>query len=350
MNNIKNEYEENKLKIKALNEKIDVLNLNSIEVKLVTGMCLAIIPWLVLVFLSPKLITILPPNLVQLLTIAAPTLIGFIGQNSFQKKFQTKEKLKKFSKAKSEKERDKEVIAYEIEREKLINYNKILNNSNTNLAFKNNLVSSLALDSKDKLESNIDDLNKALEDNKKKLDIISCKNVLKNNFFRIRDKFQNVVDKIGFTFVGGFAFMVLYYLPILAINNFSNIHLELSAFQALSPFLIGSLGIGAYFHKRRNDEKAVFNFFNNKLGKDALSDKINDTEKEDFSLDLDKIISDSSFIRTELEALKEVVNETSKEETEGKHEIKTDYDENTKEIVKEEKSKVKKLGTKHDLY
>ena len=278
MNNIIKKYEENNLKIKELDKKIKLLNSNSVEVKLTLGMIFAIIPWLVLVFLDPTLVKFIPLNLIQPLTIIIPTLIGFIGEQIFQKKFKFKERLASFSNSKTEKERDKEVITYEIEREKLINYNKVLNKSNVN----SYLIDSLTTNYKDKneLELNINRLNNLLKENQNKIDILSCKEVLKNNFFRIRDKLQNLIDQVGITIMGGFLFMVLYYLPILTITNFSNTNIELSMFETLSPFLFGSLVTGSYVYKKRLDSKKLFKFFNSKLGKDALNDKIDSKNKE----------------------------------------------------------------------
>ncbi len=344
MNNLMKKYEENNLKIKELNKKIKLLNSNSIEVKLTFGIIFAIIPWLVLVFLDPTLVKFIPLNLIQPLTIIVPTLIGFVGEHLFQKKFKFKENLTKFSKSKTEKERDKEVIFYEIEREKLINYNKILSKINANSSLMDSLPNNYK--NKEDLNLNINRLNNILKENKKKIDILSCKNVLKINFIRIRDKLQNIIDQIGFTFIGGFFFMFLYYLPILSINNFShNLNIELSIFEVLSPFLFGSLIVGSYFYKIRRDEKSVFRFFNSKLGKYALSDKINDNYKEDFKLELENIISESCIAKLELDKLTKDKEETKVIET-------PTYQEDNKEIIREEKVKVKvkKLGSRYDIH
>ena len=197
MNNLTKKYEENNLKIKELTKKINLLEANSLDVKLVTIMIFAIIPWLILVFLNPTLVKFIPVNLIQPLTI-----------------------------------------------------------------------------------------------------------------------------------VGGFLFMVIYHLPLLSINNFSNITIKLSTLELLSPLLLGSLIVSSYTYRKILDEKVIFKYFNKKLGKDALSDKINSKDKEDFNLELEKVIGISSLVKIELEKLKN----------------------DTKEIINEEKAKVKKLGTRYDLH
>lgn len=307
---LEKEYNENCTNINELNEKIRTIKANDLETKLTRAFAFSMIPWVATVLLSPAIINlgIIPINLISLLSIGVPTLIGITGEMLLTKKLKYKEKLESFSESKSQNEIIEESTRYEIEREKLRSSNKVLKKAFDNLEPEQYLFNSLSEnDSKSFEKLNIENIDEILEKNKKEIDIITTKKFLKEKFWRIRDRFQKVIDFIVISILGGIGFMTLYNTPTIAINLRNSIQLQTSILGIILPLGIGGLVCGGYYLKRIKDYTYAFRNVNQELGQEALSDseiinKIYNNDIENLDIELENLINDTCDVKLQLES------------------------------------------------
>lgn len=307
---LEKEYNENCTNINELNEKIRTIKANNFETKLTRTFAFSMIPWAATVLLSPAIINlgIIPINLISLLSIGVPTLIGITGEMLLTKKLKYKEKLESFSESKSQNEIIEESTRYEIEREKLRSSNKVLKKAFDNLEPEQYLFNSLSEnDSKSFEKLNIENIDEILEKNKKEIDIITTKKFLKEKFWRIRDRFQKVIDFIVISILGGIGFMTLYNTPTIAINLRNSIQLQTSILGIILPLGIGGLVCGGYYLKRIKDYTYAFRNVNQELGQEALSDseiinKIYNNDIENLDIELENLINDTCDVKLQLES------------------------------------------------
>ena len=307
---LEKEYNENCTNINELNEKIRTIKANDLETKLTRAFAFSMIPWVATVLLSPAIINlgIIPINLISLLSIGVPTLIGITGEMLLTKKLKYKEKLESFSESKSQNEIIEESTRYEIEREKLRSSNKVLKKAFDNLEPEQYLFNSLSKnDSKSFEKLNIENIDEILEKNKKEIDIITTKKFLKEKFWRIRDRFQKVIDFIVISILGGIGFMTLYNTPTIAINLRNSIQLQTSILGIILPLGIGGLVCGGYYLKRIKDYTYAFRNVNQELGQEALSDseiinKIYNNDIENLDIELENLINDTCDVKLQLES------------------------------------------------
>ena len=326
---LKKEYNENCTKISELSEKIRIIEKNDFETKSTIALLFSMLSWLAITFLLPTIIKtgIIPINLISPLSVVVPAFIGITGETLLTKKSNAKKEIKALSKSKSQKEIIAELTRYEIEREKLTSSNKVLEKAYDNLESKQNSFDLLSneynivekeSDSKsvEELNLNIEKITEILDQKKRKIDIITTKSVLQEKFWRIRDRVQKVIDIITIFMLGGSGFMMVYDMPIIAINNLgNNIQLQTSILGILAPFGIGGLVCGGYSLKRIKNRIYAFRNVNKELGQEALSEEIkrktynNDIER--FDIELENLINDACMIKLQLESERQKLDNAS---------------------------------------
>ena len=111
-------YKNNSSEIDVLDNKINILDVNSYDKKLNDFLTWAGIPCVFNVILLPNIINIstLPLNLLQTLNVSVPILIGIVGEKLSWKKIN--EEMKKVSSSKTYKQRIEELTRCEIDRDK----------------------------------------------------------------------------------------------------------------------------------------------------------------------------------------------------------------------------------------
>lgn len=321
---LEEEYNENCSKIDDLNEKIRALNANDFETKANCVMGFSILPWIASILVMPGIIKsgIIPLNLVQPLFVGIPALIGITAEELFTRKSNCRERLRKFSNSKTQKEKIEESTKYEIEKEKLRSANKILKKIYDDLLANENLINSHSISynitekdvderTKEEIDDSIKNINNILQKKQQEVDVATTKNVLKEKFWKVRDKFNRFSDILTFGMIGGMMFM-LYNMPIMMyLNQLENIQFQTSFLGALAPAIIGGIVCGCYGIKRRNNFTSAFKTINNELGDNAISE-FNDYEKEkQIDKNLENIIRDTCAIKLQLEIEKQKLENLS---------------------------------------
>lgn len=328
---LEEEYNENCSKIDDLDEKIRTICANDFELRTTCVMVFSILPWFASIFVMPIIINsgFIPLNLVQPLFVGISALIGMTVEELFARKSKCRERLRKFSKSKTQKEKIEESTRYEIEKEKLRNLNKILKKCYDDLSENENMISSLSerynITEKDdnktaeEIATNIKNINDILVKQQQDVDIATTKCVLKEKFWRVRDKFNSFFGVLISAMVGGIMCMLLYDMPIMmTISQLQNIQFQASLIGALAPLIIGGLVCGGYYTKRKKDRISVFKNINEELGNNAISEFRNYEEDKKFDKDLDNIIKETCAIKLQLETEKqklENVNSISNSES-----------------------------------
>ena len=172
---------------------------------------------------------------------------------------------------------------------------------------------------KEEISNNIENINNILQQKQQEMDIATIKNILREKFWRVRDKFYRFYDILTLSMFGGLMSMSLYDMPIIYQNQLGNIQFQTNFLGLLAPAIIGGLVCGGYGVKKRNNFVSVFKTINNELGDNAMSE-LADYEKEKYSKkDLETIIKDTCEIKLQLETekqkLENVILNCSKVET-----------------------------------
>lgn len=321
------EYYKYDMKIEELDKKIRIMKKNNIDSKFMIACGFSIAAWFFYdVFFSAIVIggvVSIPVNLFAHLSIAIPILAGLTCERLLAKMFKVKEKLKAFSKAKSQSEEIEELTRYEIESEKLINSKKVLKRAYDYLNAKQNLCNSLSnqynitVEKEDNrsitdIELSIEKLNEILDQEKKKLDVVTEKVVLEDKFWRIRSKTQRAIEFFGLVVIGAVGFGLGYESPINHINLYaSNIEVPLTMLGLFGSAGLGGLIFGGYSLKRTSDNIHAFKNINKELGQEALSDTIDDLKLDDseqFDVELEETINNAYAVKLQLELDKQKLN------------------------------------------
>ena len=318
---LEEEYNENCSKIDELDDKIRVISANNFETKVNYALAFSMIPWVVSIFFMPAMVKsgIIPLNMVQPLSVGVPALVGIIGEELLAKKLKWRERLRKFSKAKTQKEKLAESTKYEIEKEKLISANKILKKNYDDLLANERLINSLSTSynitekdvderSKEEISNSIENTNNILQKKQQEVDIATTKSFLKEKFWKARDKAFRFTDVFMFGMMGGMGFMLFCDMPIICLNQLENIQFQASFFGILAPAVIGGLFGSGYLIKRTHDYISVFKTLNNQLGDNAISEIRDYEEDEQFAKNLENVITDTSAIKLKLESEKQKLN------------------------------------------
>lgn len=315
---LEEEYNKNCSKINDLNEKIRVIGTNSFETKAGFAILFSILAWIAAILLIPTIIKsgITSLNLVKLLCVGIPALIGIISEELFTRKLKCRDRLRKFSKSKTQKEKIEESTRYEIEKEKLESLNAVLRKGYDEISANENMIISLSEnynitkkvdDSKtvEETTTNIKNINAILEKQQHDINIATTKCVLKEKFLDVRDKFGKFFNIPMFGMEGSMFCMIIYYTPMIYMKNFQNIQSQANLIEALAPFVLGGLAYGGYCIKRKRDYTFVFKTLNKELGDNAISEFIDYEADKQIDKDLENIIRDTSVVKVQLETEKQ---------------------------------------------
>ena len=309
------EYNDNIEKMKEIKEKFDILEKNSFENRILFVITLSIIPLIIFCYTVSSWIQFIPLFLIQPIMIGAPIFIGILGEKLLTKKRKLKEKLSKFSYAKKEKELIEEKTRCKIEKEKIESLNNLIEKTYETLNIKEQSIHSISNDYKfekkevksEEITFNIENLNETYLKNQTQIQLLTTKNVLKNTFYKTREKikwFQLLCDITVFGWLGGVFFFMLYYFPSANIEVLKNIVSQLNSLTYFSPLIISGLLGTSYVLKRNKDYKIAFQNINNELGENAISLITNEEEEEKWENELENLIQNSSDKRLELETEK----------------------------------------------
>lgn len=278
MKNIKELYNKNIYEIDKLTEKIKLVNANKFDTTISTISCFSFVFYAIISVVFAYICKNLGPlpNIFGLLLIGTPVLLGTALTNLLVKKYKVKQRFRSFSNSKNSKEKIEELTQYEIEKEKLISLNRILNNIH-NVSSVNN---------------NIEQAYMILSSASQNIDSLCVKKVLSKNFYFIRDKFESII-KIS----SACAFTPLILMAICIVPQSLNIVNVLPLPTLLNYIILssvlGEISVITYYIKKNNDYKQVFEKMNNELGHEFIS-KYKE-KNENFEQDLEKLIEETSI-------------------------------------------------------
>ena len=316
--NIIDEVEKNEEKINVLDDKIKILNLNTIKEKINMVINKSSIPYFILVISSVIGLSIfnigLCAQLIPLIIVGLSTSFGIIKSKEERKK--NKDKLKLFSNSKTEKEIIEEKMAYNLEKEKLQTKNKYLNG----VLFKNI--------NTDNIE-NINDYNTTEQLFNKENDeldkLITKRFIDKNyNFSRIRKRSFNKLYCILNTLVCACfsCISLIFPMTISVMITGPLIHYVYSIVNNWIIGLIITIPIGAILsYNDSKNYKEIFKNMNNELGSDALSESIDD--KNDYYEKYDEY---EEKIENKINNLIEIKGKLEEEKTKLVESKKDNYD------------------------
>ena len=251
------------------------------------------------------------------------------------------EKLEKQSRtkttAKTRTERIQNSVSTNIEMERIYNrvlvLSRVIDAFDTNISLSKYDTISFSENSKTNLETMKQEISSILNDEYKKLDILSTKKVLLEEFSTaiiiVNGKLNGKYDFSMYQLFGAVISMWCIGAPFVNV-----VDLPFSLFNVLIPFVVsglgGAIGTGLILKKRTDEKIDAFVKLNNKLGVDALS--LEEDEKLDEYLEIrkliDKKVHDIMMIvmkEKEIQRLIGVYNsESDKTESKDKSKIRED--------------------------
>lgn len=310
--------EQNNEKISINERKSRVVNFNQLENKALVTSTFSIFGYMGLFMAAAFLMKSFNINVIKnILTIfsypgvllGSSFVIGIIATIPFYKKYNNKNKLKKFSNAKTQSQKLEEEIDYQIELEKANNRNKAIDESIilldknqsilNKISNKYDLIDKNAPKNKDEANQKSEELSTIIEKQYDKLDLLATKKVLHKRFWRVRNKWTRSIHSTFASIVVG--------IFIFAFSNFQSLLFaggSISSFASvIIPFIVGIIGSNIYITKRNENYKMAFNNFNNKLGENALVEDLCSAidEKEEIDSLIENQIKDISLSTVQLQ-------------------------------------------------
>ena len=293
-------YKNNSSEIDVLDNKINILDVNSYDKKLNDFLTWAGIPCVFNVILLPNIINIstLPLNLLQALNVSVPILIGIVGEKLSWKKIN--EEMKKVSSSKTYKQRIEELTRCEIDRDKLLLLNE-------DLSFQNFLIEEKLIDDdKDIIEkndidyvetqNNIQKIEENIEKKEKEINETLTKDILTSNFNKYRGTKEEAIISSIFGGICLYAACNIHLVSRVYNGKINN------PFEIALPFIIGALSCGAYSMKEIKDNLDIFNKINDELGDSKLPKYSKEDKKytEDYRYYLRLKMAELRELRTSL--------------------------------------------------
>lgn len=317
---LKKEIQKNNKQIVKSDERKRMASVNQFEHKITVTRAFSLLPYLGLLLLMTLLAEkgILPSlvGTIPFIIIGNSLGVGTIGSKILEWKFKIKERLKKFTTAKTQSEKIQEEVKYTIDMEKANNRNIAIKQTINSLRSKQEILNSLAsnYDIKDKnipeteedSKKIIEDSSTLLEDKYNELDLLTVQKILHEKFWRVRTKSQKVIDVIVAGLMGGFLTMMYGELPLLMLKEYIT---SLGLVSLIGPFVIGTVGVSGYMIKRGKDYAKAFNNLNNKLGENSLPVNIKDAYEEQQEIDskIESKIKEISTMEMQLQEQKRIM-------------------------------------------
>lgn len=343
--------EQNNEQIMISDERTRMSKVNSLEYKGGTTLFFSMLAYTVLLLTSLGLtkslgtgvITNVFPGFTYPVALIGGSLgIGTIARTLFDKKFQTKERLKQFSTAKTQAEKLEEEIHYQIELEKANNRNraidetiKVLNSNQTMLSrisSRYDLSDRTAPQTKEEAEEKAKELSTIIKEQYDKLDILTTQKVLHDRFWRLRQKFQRKTDTMMTSMISGLFTMAFGSFPTMVIKDIMPSSSVLGTLAVpLAPLVAGVVGGSAYMIKRNKDHKKVFDNLNAQLGENALEENLDKRfesayeEQQEIERLIETQIRDISLAEFQLQENKRCLDTFMTEEDKKKEILFKDY-------------------------
>lgn len=292
----KKEYNNNKNKIEEYEEIRSIFNVNQIEFKGQLILFFAMLGYCILlpipILLSRNIVLSFPMRLSLPALFTVGTIgIGLFGAKTMAKKFKAKEKLERFSRAKTETEKMKDEIRYKIEIEKLKNRNVCISELIKDLEDKQNAINILNenfnISEKINLTGEetprIKETKGILESKNNELDDLSTKKVLHEKFWRVRDKATRIMDNLFFILQTNVFCLLLGMFSLLMIGPSVTSPL-LKLIIIFSFLFIGSIGSRLYASIINKKYLKVFSDLNRELCNNSMSDKLMNALEEEKSI------------------------------------------------------------------
>ncbi len=274
--------------------------------KIMTGVGLSIVPFLGELFafdmvknsaLFGSFFSSLPVFVVPTFIMSSVAVIGFAGQRFIKKN--SREEMKTFSKAKSEKEKIEEEIEYAIAVEKAINKHAALGEMRKRLKQDEDVMNAL----KEKYEISsirssvlyegqkrlVDKLHEQLRVAFAELDRVSTKKVLNEKFRNYRYKLQWKANLFLFSVISGIVTLFATMAPVMLTTSIRHISM------IFGPLFLGMGGYTIVDTALKNVSMRVFSKFNRKLGDDGLPYRENEDGQEEKNIELDKQVATSKI-------------------------------------------------------
>lgn len=348
---LEQQKQENDKKIGLCEERTRMSKVNSFEYKAGITLTFSMIGYLAIFLTSFALIKGLGvttfTNVIPALSFPAIVVGGSLGVGTLirtlmDKKYQTKERLKVFSTAKTQTEKLEEEIHYQIELEKANNRNlvidQVINVLNSNESMLRKISSKYEIRDKniskneEEARKRIEDLSTLIKEQYDNLDILSTHKVLHDRFWRIRSKFQKGIDMSMSAGISGLFTMFFIGFPLMMVNDaitYSSVFSSLAT--TFTPFVVGIVGACGYMVKRNKDHKKVFDNLNSQLGENALPEKYEKyegayEEQQEIKVLIEKQIRDISLdiiqLKEEQQVLESMIS-TKESETKTNSKTKT---------------------------
>ncbi len=310
---IKEEYDDNCIKIDELETKMYLLKRSGFEMKFANASVLSTILWIATISFWPSILKsgLVPLELTRPLFTLVPILLGTTISTIIDKKQKINKRLKEFSSARTKKEKIEEEARYKIEQEKLRSYNEVLKNNYDYLETNEKLISSLSdkynitskeNDDRDKkeVEENVEKYKKLLKERTNDMDIATTRHSLYKLFWNVISKLDRFFDATTYGGLGILFCMLIYNAPMYCANSMENIQFQTSLFGILAPAIVVGFACTYYGFKRNYDRLSVFRNINDELKENAISES-KDFDDKDLEQEKNKIINDTCVIRRKLE-------------------------------------------------
>ena len=241
-------------------ERVKAVSASKSENKLLFTSILSIIPFMgvtgAIAFNMPEVASHVPVEAIPYITLASSAGIGSIGTKMFFKKWGITDKLKSFSKARTDKELLVEEIQNEIEFEQAINRRLVMDKAMYFLD--EGYIKGIVPEESENVSS-----SKNLERKYEMLDLLSARKVLTEKFADVRNGNNNKFKFCAECMLAGMLTMYCGSMPFVWSNQL--LGYGGNPVAVLSPFAAGTLGTGAYIIMRKKDRENVFHQFNSDL-------------------------------------------------------------------------------------
>ena len=318
---LKEEKQQNDDKIKKLNNSLKFLQSNSIGNKLLLVLGFSIIPWglfEVLICLCSFNGIFISVPLLSGLSVIVPALLVYCVEKIFEKRCDLKNRLQKFN-VNNQKDIMNKLIKYDIEKEQYLCKNKVLDNVLNEVSERKNIligmfdkynfvyVEDANVSLSNIKNNNVDNIDKMLKENGKKLDNLIVRNVLKDKYDSNNYKLEIIKNSV----FGGLFSMITLCFPIILVlalnaNAYSSINVsELEVFVGiLSSYLIGSGSVFLYNLKEVRDNNQILDKISMELTGNSISNIKNNDKGLGYTKEINTVLSQMSLLRFDLEKAK----------------------------------------------
>lgn len=218
-----------------------------------------------------SLLNFVPHNLTSLFNLLISGSIGIASQKVIEKTFKNKDKLREFSKAKSNAEIFEEKLKYNIETEKAFINNYHLRNAYYTI--KNNNI------------ENEDEFIQEIDGMKNKINEICTKKIL------VRDSFINKTDTLTHSVVGGLFGMFIYGLPFVIRG------VPINMPSIIIPLILGTVLASGYSIRNNRNIKKIINSYNDILNTNDINIKNYKSMQYEINKELENTLDDCYKIR-----------------------------------------------------